>query len=147
MKTLIDINAIKEILPHRYPFLLVDKIVDMVPEKSITGIKNVTINESFFQGHFPGQPIMPGVLIVEALAQTSGVLALQDGGRKGKIVYFAAITNAKFRKPVVPGDTLFLEIEVINFRSRIIKCRGVAKVDGQVVAEAEMLFSVMGEKK
>jgi len=147
MKTLIDINRIKEILPHRYPFLLVDKIVDMVPEKSITGIKNVTINESFFQGHFPGQPIMPGVLIVEALAQTSGVLALQSVERKGKIVYFAAIKDARFRKPVVPGDTLFLEIEVINFRSRIIKCRGTAKVDGQVVAEAEMLFSIMGEKK
>lgn len=147
MKTLLDINQIKEILPHRYPFLLVDKIVNLVPGKKITGIKNVTANEPFFQGHFPVRPIMPGVLIIEALAQTCGILALQDEDRRGKLAFFASIKEAKFRKPVVPGDTLVLEVEVVNDRIRIVQCRGVAKVNGEVVTEAEMMFSIMGEQK
>ena len=146
MKTVLDINQIKEILPHRYPFLFVDKIIDMVPKKKITGIKNVTVNEPFFQGHFPVKPIMPGVLVVEALAQTCGILALMSGENKGKLAYFASIKEAKFRKPVVPGDTLFLEVEVTNDRIRIVQCHGVAKVNDEVVAEADMLFSIMGKR-
>ncbi len=144
MKGIMDINKIKEILPHRYPFLLVDRIISVDPGKRIVGLKNVTLNEHFFQGHFPGQPIMPGVLIVEALAQTCGVLALDDPDRKGKLAFFASIKDAKFRKPVVPGDTLILEVDITANRTRIIQCKGVAKVDDQVVCEAEMMFGIMG---
>lgn len=145
MKTVIDIEKIKEILPHRYPFLLVDRIIDITPRQKIVGLKNVTINEHFFQGHFPSKPIMPGVLIIEALAQTCGVLVLREKECKGKLVYFASIKNAKFRKPVVPGDTLTLEIEITNHRIRVIQCHGVAKVNNEVVCEADLLFGIMGE--
>jgi len=146
MKINIDINEIKKYLPHRYPFLLVDRIVD-IEEKKITGIKNVTINEPFFQGHFPEYPVMPGVLIVEALAQTLGVLILRMEENRGKLAFFASINNAKFRKPVLPGDTLILETEVTKYRTRIVQAHGIAKVGEDVVAEADLLFSILGTQK
>jgi len=142
MQVNLDINEIKRYLPHRYPFLLVDKIVD-IEDLKITGIKNVTINEPFFQGHFPGHPIMPGVLIIEALAQVCGVLALRREEYKGKLAYFASINNAKFRKPVFPGDTLRLEIEVTKHRPGIVRAHGIARVENSVVAEADLLFSII----
>ena len=142
MKVNIDINEIKTYIPHRYPFLLVDKIVDIGEEK-ITGIKNVTVNEPFFQGHFPEYPIMPGVLIIEALAQTCGVLVGKRVENKGKLAYFASINNAKFRKPVFPGDTLILEIVVTKHRPKIVQVHGQAKVGENVVAEADMLFTLL----
>ncbi|MDD5438809.1 MAG: 3-hydroxyacyl-ACP dehydratase FabZ [Candidatus Omnitrophica bacterium] len=147
MKAIYDVNQIKSILPHRYPFLLVDKIIEMEPGKRIVGVKNVTNNEPFFQGHFPGNPIMPGVLTVEALAQTCGVLALQDEEKRGKLALFASIKEARFRKPVVPGDTLILEVNVTSNRSRIVQCEGVARVDGEVVTEATMMFAIMGTQE
>jgi len=146
MKPIMDINQIKATLPHRYPFLLVDKVIAMEPGKKITAIKNVTTNEPFFQGHFPSQPVMPGVLIIEALAQTCGLLALKDEERRGKLAFFASIKDARFRKPVVPGDTLTLDVEITNDRTRIVQCQGYAKVDGEVVAEANMMFAIMGEQ-
>lgn len=137
-----DINEIKTYLPHRYPFLLVDKIID-IEELKITGIKNVTVNEPFFQGHFPEHPVMPGVLIIEALAQVCGVLALKREENRGKLAYFVSINNAKFRKPVFPGDTLVLEIEVTKHKPNIVQSHGIAKVDGNIVAEADLLFSII----
>jgi 3-hydroxyacyl-[acyl-carrier-protein] dehydratase len=133
-----DILAVMALLPHRFPMLLVDRVVDIVPGRSATGIKAVTINEPFFAGHFPGRPIMPGVLIVEALAQTAGVLALTtlgDAG-KGKLVYFMAIENAKFRIPVEPGCLLELKVEFVQNRGRISKFTGRAEVNGKLAAEA-----------
>ncbi len=146
MKVNMDITEIKSILPHRYPFLLVDKIVD-IEEKKITGIKNVTVNEPFFEGHFPEHPVMPGVLIIEALAQTCGILALKKEENKGKLAYFASINNAKFRKPVFPGDTITLEIEVIKHRTKVVQAHGKAKVSGEVVTEADLLFSIIDREK
>ncbi|MFH1593405.1 MAG: 3-hydroxyacyl-ACP dehydratase FabZ [Candidatus Omnitrophota bacterium] len=145
MQVNIDINEIKSYLPHRYPFLLVDRIVDM-EETKVTGIKNVTVNEPFFQGHFPEHPVMPGVLIIEALAQTCGVLALKREENRGKLAYFASINNAKFRKPVFPGDTLTLEVTVTKHRPKIIQAHGVAKVGDNVVTEADLLFSIVDPK-
>ena len=142
MKVNIDINEIKKLLPHRYPFLMVDKIVDIEGTK-ITAIKNVTANEPFFQGHFPGMPVMPGVLIVEALAQTGGVRILQEPQYKGKAAYFASMNNIKFRKPVVPGDTLILEAEIIKWKAKIAVVHGLAKVGEDVVAEADFLISMI----
>ena len=146
MKVNMDINEIEKYLPHRYPFLLVDKIID-IEEMKITGIKNVTINEPFFQGHFPEHPVMPGVLIIEALAQTCGVLALKRKENLGKLAYFLSINNAKFRKPVFPGDTLTLEIAVTRHKGKIVQTHGVAKVEGNVVCEADLLFSIIDRKK
>lgn len=146
MNTIMDIEKIKEIIPHRYPFLLVDRIVEMTPRKRIVGLKNVTINDPFFQGHFPSKPVMPGVLIVEALAQTCGVLVLREEECKDKLAYFASIKEAKFRKPVIPGDVLILEIEITNHRTRLVQCHGVAKVDNEVVCEADLMFSIMGDR-
>lgn len=139
-----DVNAIQRILPHRYPFLLVDKIIDFQMDERVVGIKNVSINEPFFEGHFPGQPIMPGVLIVEALAQTGGILLLNGTENPGnKLVFFMAINNVKFRKPVVPGDQLILDVEMMSRRSKIIQIRGKAYVDGTLVAEGEFTAAVV----
>ena len=137
------IDEIMKVLPHRYPFLLVDKIIE-VEEKRIVGIKNVTINEPFFQGHFPGHPIMPGVLIVEAMAQTGGMLLMGMVGEPydRKVVYFMSLDNVKFRRPVKPGDSLRLELEMVQMRGPVCKMHGVAKVDGEVVAEADMAAMV-----
>jgi beta-hydroxyacyl-ACP dehydratase FabZ len=133
-----SIQEIMELLPHRYPFLLVDRIVEHEPGKRIVGIKNVTMNEPFFQGHFPGHPIMPGVLIIEAMAQAGGILALKALGGEKRIAYFATIDNCKFRKPVVPGDQLRLELEVIASKGPVWKMHGDAKVDGVLVAKADV---------
>lgn len=139
-----DINAIKKILPHRYPFLLVDKVVDFELDKRIVGLKNVTANEPFFAGHFPGQPIMPGVLIIEAMAQTGGILLLNGvENPDGKLVYFMSINNAKFRRPVIPGDQLVFEVEMVSRRSKICQMQGKAYVDGQLAAEAELSAAIV----
>lgn len=134
-----DINEIREILPHRYPFLLVDCIVEMEPDR-IVGIKQITANEPHFTGHFPDFPVMPGVLIVEAMAQCAGVLVLkQMEDRKNKLVLLVAIENARFRRPVVPGDTLRMEMKILKKKASVAKMAGVATVDGVVVAEAEVM--------
>jgi UDP-3-O-[3-hydroxymyristoyl] N-acetylglucosamine deacetylase/3-hydroxyacyl-[acyl-carrier-protein] dehydratase len=142
-RTVYGIEEIMRVLPHRYPFLLVDRILEIEENKRVVGIKNVTINEPFFQGHFPGHPIMPGVLIVEAMAQVGGMLLL--GGLEDpdtKVVYFMSLDNVRFRKPVKPGDQIVFEVEIIQIRGKIAKTRGVARVDGEVVAEAEMAAMV-----
>lgn len=145
---MIEINEIMKILPHAYPFLLVDRIVEIEPEKRIVGIKNVTYNEPFFPGHFPGRPIMPGVLIVEAMAQTAGVLVFKSLPEEkfGQAVFFLGIDNVRFRKPVTPGDQLRLEVEITKHRQAIWGFKGKALVDGKLVAEAELL-AMMGEEK
>jgi len=140
----IDIRRILQILPHRYPLLLVDRILELEEGKRIVGIKNVTFNEPYFQGHFPGHPVMPGVLIVEAMAQAGAVLLLRHiPDRDGKVIYFAGIDQARFRRPVVPGDQLRLEVEVLNQRSRTARLRGRALVEGSLVAEADMLSTMV----
>ena len=139
-----DVRKIIEMLPHRYPFLLVDRIVEVQGTQKIVGLKNVTFNEPFFQGHFPGHPVMPGVLIVEAMAQTGGMLLLEQiPDRDRKVVYFMALDNVKFRKPVVPGDQLRMEIEMLQFRGKVARMKGTALVDGQVATEAEMMACVV----
>lgn len=140
---MIDVNQIMEILPHRYPFLLIDRITDLEPGKSARGLKNVTVNEPFFMGHFPGHPIMPGVLIVEAMAQVGGVLAFKSLGVNNKVVYFMGIDKAKFRRPVVPGDALTIELGVIKSRGNIWAFKGEAFVDGKLAAEAELKATVV----
>jgi beta-hydroxyacyl-ACP dehydratase FabZ len=141
-----DILEIQSLIPHRYPFLLIDRIVEIEPLKRIVAIKNVTMNEPFFQGHFPGAPVMPGVLIIEAMAQAGAVLLFREvPDREHKLMYFAAIEEARFRKPVTPGDQLRLEIEVIKYRSGYGKLRGKAYVDGVVVCEA-IVTSVTADK-
>jgi len=144
--TILDSRDIQEILPHRYPFLLVDKIVELVPRQKIIGVKQVTVNEYFFQGHFPDAPVMPGVLIIEALAQVGAILALREfEDRAGKIPFFSGIERARFRRPVVPGDTLFLEVTALRIGSKVQKMRGEAKVDGQLAAEAEIMC-IIGDR-
>ncbi len=148
MSLLLDSRAIQEILPHRYPFLLVDKIIELEPRIRIVGIKQVTINEYFFQGHFPDAPVMPGVLQIEALAQVGAILALREfEDRDNKIPYFSGIEKARFRRPVVPGDTLVLEVTAIRIGSKVQKMQGVAKVDGQVTAEAEIMCIIADRPK
>lgn len=143
-----DINAIQKILPHRYPILLVDKIVHLEMDKKVIGVKSVTFNEPFFQGHFPGQPIMPGVLIVEAMAQTGGILMLNSiPNYEEKIVVFMQINNVKFRKQVVPGDQLYFEVEMINRKSKIFVMSGKAYVDNVLVAEAEFMAGIVDREK
>lgn len=138
----IDIKRIMEILPHRYPFLLVDRITALEPGKTITGVKNVTMNEPFFQGHFPGEPVMPGVLILEGMAQTGGILAcLSDPSMIGKLVYFAGVDKARFRRVVRPGDQLIYKLETLKQKGKITKMAGQAYVDDQLVTEAELMAS------
>lgn len=136
----LDINTIMKILPHRYPFLLVDRIIELT-DKKIIGIKNVTINEPFFQGHFPGQPIMPGVLIIEAMAQVGGVGALNMSDNLGKLAYFMSIKAARFRKPVVPGDQLVIEVEILKTKLSVMQVHANAKVAGELVVEADLMFA------
>jgi len=142
-KTTLDIHEIQRILPHRYPFLLIDRVVDLTPKERIVAIKNVTINEPFFQGHFPGHPIMPGVLIIEAMAQVGGMLLMGSvEDPESKVVYFMSLDNVKFRRPVKPGDQIRFELEIIQLRGTVCKMRGVGKVEGEVVAEADMAAMV-----
>ncbi|MBI4682982.1 MAG: 3-hydroxyacyl-ACP dehydratase FabZ [Nitrospirae bacterium] len=138
---MMNIREIQNMLPHRYPFLLIDRIIDIESKVKAVGFKNVTVNEPFFQGHFPDNPIMPGVLIIEAMAQVSGILAFHSGA-KGNSVYFMSIEKAKFRKPVVPGDQLRFEVNVLQQRNKVWKFFGQAFVDDQVVAEAEFTAMV-----
>jgi 3-hydroxyacyl-[acyl-carrier-protein] dehydratase len=141
---MIDIREIEQILPHRYPFLLVDRVIEVVPGQKLIAYKNVTINEPFFNGHFPGHPVMPGVLILEALAQASALLAVKSGGSgKDKVIYLMGVDNARFRKPVVPGDRLQLEVEIVRQKGAIWKEKGTATVDGVRVAEAEFMATVV----
>jgi beta-hydroxyacyl-ACP dehydratase FabZ len=134
---------IMSILPHRYPFLLVDRIVEIEGDKRIVGLKNVTINEPFFQGHFPGAPVMPGVLIIESMAQVAGVMIYRDMPNKDKkLIYFTGIENAKFRRPVLPGDQLRIEMQLLNRRTNFGKMNGQATVDGRLVAEATVTFAI-----
>ncbi|WP_445193993.1 3-hydroxyacyl-ACP dehydratase FabZ [Sphingomonas sp. Tas61C01] len=147
--TALDIGRVMAALPHRYPMLLVDRVEDIVLDTSIVAVKAVTINEGFFQGHFPGRPIMPGVLIVEALAQAAGILAVESLGLagSGKLVYFMAIDGAKFRKPVEPGVLMRLEAEFVQKRASVCKFAGRAKIDGQVVAEANFTAMIADPPK
>ena len=139
---MLDIKAIQEIIPHRYPFLLIDKIESLESGKSAVGYKNVTMNEYFFQGHFPQEPVMPGVLIVEALAQVGAVAILSEEKNKGKIAYFAGINNLKFRQKVVPGDVLRLEVEIIKVKGPIGIGKAIATVDGKKAVEGELTFAI-----
>lgn len=143
ISSVVDINEIMSMIPHRYPILLVDKVIDIIEGESAIGIKNVTFNEPHFQGHFPQQPIMPGVLIIEAMAQTSAVLVVKTLGEesKGKLVYFMTIDEAKFRKPVVPGDVLHMHVKKERSKGSVWKFQGIAYVNEQKVAEA--MFSAM----
>jgi beta-hydroxyacyl-ACP dehydratase FabZ len=139
-----DIRGIMNSIPHRYPLLLVDRVLEMRPGQRVVAIKNVTFDEPFFQGHFPGAPVMPGVLIIEAMAQAGAVLLLHDmPGRESKLVYFTGIDGARFRRAVVPGDQMRLTLEVLKLRSRACKMRGTAEVDGQLVAQAEILSALV----
>ena len=143
---MLGIQEVMELLPHRYPFLLIDRIIELEVGKRLVGIKNVTINEPFFQGHFPGHPIMPGVLLLEAMAQAGGVLALKSAAEqeiKNKLIYFMSIDKAKFRKPVVPGDQVRFEIEMIKVRGNIRSMKARAFVDGTLVSEAEMMAMIV----
>ena len=135
-----DINESMERIPHRYPFLFVDRVIEKEENKKIVAIKNMTMNEEFFQGHFPGHPVMPGVIIIEAMAQALGILMMEPGS--GKIPYFMAIDNAKFRRPVKPGDQVKFEVEVLKLKGTIIKAKGTASVDGKLAAEADLMFSI-----
>ncbi|MTJ84090.1 MAG: 3-hydroxyacyl-ACP dehydratase FabZ [Telmatospirillum sp.] len=141
----IDINRVMQMIPHRYPFLMVDKVVDVIPDHSATGIKNVTASEPHFQGHFPQRPIMPGVLIIESMAQTAAVLVVETLGpqAEGKLVYFMTVDNARFRKPVFPGDTLAVHVVKERRRGNVWRFRGEARVDGTLVAEATYAAMIM----
>lgn len=139
---LLNSNQIQEIIPHRYPFMLVDRVIELEEGVRATGIKNVTANEPFFQGHFPSEHVMPGVLIVEALAQVGAIAILKKEENNGKIAYFASINNCKFRRKVIPGDTLTLSIEIIKSRSNFGVGKAIATVDGAVACEAELSFMI-----
>ena len=143
-----DIQKIMEYLPHRYPFLLVDRVLNLEPGKSVTALKNVTFNEPFFQGHFPGTPIMPGVLVIEALGQAGGILAFisRPNEKPGSIIYFTGIDKVRFRKPVIPGDQMIMSLEIIQERARAMKVAGKVMVGDDLAAQAE-LMAVFGEKE
>jgi UDP-3-O-[3-hydroxymyristoyl] N-acetylglucosamine deacetylase / 3-hydroxyacyl-[acyl-carrier-protein] dehydratase len=141
---MMDIHRILKLLPHRYPFLLVDRVVQIEKGSRIRTLKNVTINEPFFVGHFPGHPIMPGVLIIEAMAQVGGLLLMDTvENPEDKVVYFMSLDNVKWRRPVIPGDQIRFELELLQFRGRTCRMRGVGTVDGQTVAEAEMMARIV----
>lgn len=140
---MLEVEQIRAILPHRYPFLLVDKILELEPGKRAIGLKNVTINEEFFEGHFPGHAVMPGVLVLEAMAQVGGVLLLSMTGNAGKIAYFGGMDKVRFRKPVLPGDTLITEVELLRNRGGIGKVHVTGRVNRQVVAEGEFIFALV----
>lgn len=142
-----DVLRVMELIPHRFPFLMIDKVIDIVPDVSAIGVKNVTINEHFFQGHFPRRPVMPGVLIIESMAQTAGVLVVEtlEGAAAGKLVYFMTIDEARFRRPVVPGDTLHVHVTKLRHRRNVWKFSGQAKVNGTLVAEAEFSAMIMDD--
>lgn len=146
MGRIINITEIMKLLPHRYPFILVDRVVELVEGDKIIALKNVTINEPFFAGHFPGTPIMPGVLIVEAMAQAGGILFAisQPEGKRGGPVYFMGMDKVKFRKPVIPGDQLFFEVKILNMRTKAVKMSGIATVEGKCVTEAEFIATFGG---
>lgn len=143
----IDIEGVMRMIPHRYPFLMIDKIVDLIPGSSATGVKNVSINEPFFQGHFPSRPVMPGVLLIEAMAQTAAVVVVHSLGPtfEGKLVYFMSVESARFRKPVFPGDTLQVHVARQRNRANVWKFSGEAKVDGVLVAEAVYTAMILDE--
>lgn len=142
-RTVLDIEAIKEILPHRYPFLLVDRIIELEPGRRAVGTKSVSFNEPFFQGHFPKVAIMPGVLLIEAMAQVGGVMMLSVAENRGKLAYIGSIEKARFRQPVVPGDLLVSETELLKSRGEMGKVRCIARVNDQVAAEAEIMFALV----
>jgi 3-hydroxyacyl-[acyl-carrier-protein] dehydratase len=137
-----DINQIKTMLPHRYPFLLVDRVLELIPKQRLVALKNVTMNENFFTGHFPERPVMPGVLIIESMAQAAGLVMLSEDEHKGKIPYFTGIDNARFRKTIVPGDQIIIEIDVIRLKGNVGRVKAVAKVDNQIATEAELMFII-----
>lgn len=139
---MLNINEIKEIIPHRYPFLLVDKILEIEEGQRAVGIKNVTVNEEFFNGHFPDYPVMPGVLIVEALAQVGAVAMLKKEENRGRLAFFTGIDNCRFKRQVIPGDQLRLEVEMTRVRGLIGKGKGIATVDGELVCETEIMFAL-----
>jgi beta-hydroxyacyl-ACP dehydratase FabZ len=141
---MLDISKILEYLPHRYPFILVDRVLEIEPDERIVALKNVTINEPFFQGHFPATPIMPGVLIVEAMAQTGGLLFFESVGaeQRGSLVYFMGMDKVKFRQPVVPGDQLIFEVKILRKKTKVLKMAGTASVDGKLVAQAELMATI-----
>ncbi|ADF41922.1 3-hydroxyacyl-ACP dehydratase FabZ [Priestia megaterium] len=143
---MLDIEQIKEIIPHRYPFLLVDRILEVEDGKKAVGLKNVSANEEFFNGHFPDYPVMPGVLIVEALAQVGAVAMLKKEENQGRLAFFAGIDNCRFKKQVRPGDQLHLEVEIVRARGSIGKGKGIATVDGELVCETDIMFA-LGDKK
>ena len=148
METEFDIQKIMEILPHRYPFLLVDRVLKLIPNDKIVALKNVTFNEPFFQGHFPGKPVMPGVLIIEAMAQAGGILAYETAPseKRNRLIYFMGMDRVRFRKMVFPGDQIIFEAKILKFRSKVAKMSGTATVDDQLVAEAELMAS-FGDSK
>jgi beta-hydroxyacyl-ACP dehydratase FabZ len=140
---MLKIEEIREVLPHRYPFLLVDRVLEIEPGRRAVGLKNVTVNEGFFQGHFPGHAVMPGVLLIEAMAQVGGVVLLSLPENRGKLAYFAGMDKVKIRKPVVPGDCLISEVEVIRHRGNFGKVKAVGRVDGEVVVEGILSYAVV----
>jgi 3-hydroxyacyl-[acyl-carrier-protein] dehydratase len=145
---ILDINGIQKILPHRYPFLMVDAVLEMEEKKHILGVKNVSINEAYFQGHFPGQPVMPGVLILEAMAQTGGLLLLKEvPDRENKLLYFVAVDGARFRRPVLPGEQLILDMSVVSWRGNFCKLAGKALVNGELAAEAILMCKMVDREQ